>query len=197
MIKKKLKGALFALVATSMLTVCSTGVYAAEQTSFNDSTASSTDGTNFTPGSDTSQNKTGSMTNQTFGGTSSSSSETTTQSVSVYATKASSVQIKVPQVLVGNSTKSEYLVGVKGDITSKQSVSVAPTASTFKLTDIHDSSKSVTANITQTKTNWSYSDLSAANMDWVNSKGTISYSELKAGSYSGIFNLAVNLNYSE
>lgn len=196
MVSKKLKGMLLALAVVGVVTTGASSVYAA-QSSFNDSTASSTDGENFSAGEDESQNKVGNMTDHTFGGGTSTPTDSKTQSVSVYATKASSVQIKVPQVLVGNSTKSEYLVGVKGDITSKQSVSVAPTASTFKLTDVHDSSRSVTANITQTKTNWSYSDLAGANMDWVNSKGTISYSELKAGSYSGIFNLAVNLNYSE
>lgn len=193
--KKKLKGALFALATATILTVSSTGVYAAEPTSFDDSTASSTDGTNFVPGTDTSQNQTGSMTDHTFGGTSSKPSETKGQSIKVYATKASSVQIKVPQVLVGGSSKSEYLVGVKGDITSKQSVTVAPLSNTFKLTNVYDSSKSETATISQTKTDWSYSDLSAS--DWVYSKGTISYNTLKAGSYNGTFNLAVNLNYSE
>lgn len=194
MVSKKLKGMLLALAVVGVVTTGASSVYAA-QSSFNDSTASSTDGENFSAGKDESQNKVGNMTDHTFGGETSTPTDSKTQSVSVYATKASSVQIKVPQVLVGGSSKSEYLVGVKGDITSKQSVTVAPLSNTFKLTNVYDSSKSETATISQTKTDWSYSDLSAA--DWVYSKGTISYNTLKAGSYNGTFNLAVNLNYSE
>ena len=196
MIKKKLKGTVLGLIAAATVMSGSTGVLAADPTSFNNSTSSSVSSSNvFTAGSDTSQGKTGSMTDKSMGGTTSTPTESTSQSVSVYATKASSVSIKVPQVLIGNSTKSEYLVGVKGDVTPKQSVTVAPSA-TFTLTDINDSARSKTAKISQTKTNWSYSDLSAADA-YVYTKGTITYDELKAGSYSGVFNLAVSLNYTK
>lgn len=129
MIKKKLKGTVLGLIAAATVMSGSTGVLAADPTSFNNSTSSSVSSSNvFTAGSDTSQGKTGSMTDKSIGGTTSTPTESTSQSVSVYATKASSVSIKVPQVLIGNSTKSEYLVGVKGDVTSKQSVTVAPSA---------------------------------------------------------------------
>ena len=194
MVSKKLKGMLLALAVVGVVTTGASSVYAA-QSSFNDSTASSTDGENFSAGKDESQNKVGNMTDHTFGGGTSTPTDSTTQTVSVYATKASSAQIKVPQVLVGDATHSKYLVGVKGDITSKQSISVAPTSSTFKLTDVHDNSRNVTANISQTKSDWSYADLASDN--WVYSEGTITYNQLEAGSYNGVFNLAVNLNYAE
>ena len=134
------------------------------------------------------------MTDHSFGGGTSTPTDSATQTVSVYATKASSAQIKVPQVLIGDATHSEYLVGVKGDITSKQSISVAPGSNSFNLVDINDSSRSVSASISQSKSNWSYGDLAGG--DWVYSKGSITYAQLKAGSYSGVFNLAINLNYA-
>ena len=192
MVNKRLKGLLFAMAFVGM--TASTSIAYASPTSFNDSTASTTDGTNFSEGSDVSQNKEGSMTDHSFGGGTSTPTDSTTQTVSVYATKASSAQIKVPQVLIGDATHSDYLVGVKGDITSKQSISVAPSSNTFNLVDVNDSSRSVSASISQTKSNWSYGDL--AEGDWVYSKGSITYAQLKAGSYSGVFNLAVNLNYA-
>ena len=120
------------------------------------------------------------------------------QSVSVYATKSSSVQLKVPQVLIGDATKSAYHVGVKGDITTKQTVTVTPAAS-FQLKDVRDTDRAaVTATVKQNKTSWSCTDLAAAGSgNYVYAKGDISYAELHAGSYSGVFNLAVNLNYAK
>lgn len=204
--KNKLKTGMLGLmtVATILGATPAASVFAADTpTSFNNSTASSVSGTNnetFTAGSDVSQGQVGKETDQVLGGESESApTETKSQSVSVYATKSSSVQIKVPQVLIGDATQSAYHVGVKGDITTKQSVTVAPAAATFDLKDVKDSSRSaVKATITQEKQTWSCSDLANANdgKDYVYAKGTISYDELHAGSYNGVFNLGVTLNYA-
>lgn len=202
MFKKNMKGAVFALITAATLTGTAAPVFAANPTSFNNSTASTVSGTNnetFTAGSDASQNQVGKETDQTLGGaTTSAPTETKSQSVSVYATKASSVQIKVPQVLIGDATKSAYHVGVKGDITTKQTVTITP-AATFELKDVKDTNRAaVTATVNQNKTSWSCTDLATAGSDnYVYAKGDISYAELHAGSYSGVFNLAVNLNYAE
>lgn len=201
MFKKNMKGAVFALIAAATLTSTVAPVFAADPVSFNNSTASIVSGANnetFTAGSDASQSQVGKETDQTLGGaTASNPTETKSQSVSVYATKSSSVQIKVPQVLIGDATKSAYHVGVKGDITTKQTVTVTP-AATFQLKDVKDTDRAaVTANVKQNKTSWSCTDLATAGSgNYVYAKGDITYPELHAGSYSGVFNLAVNLNYS-
>lgn len=118
MFKKNMKGAIFALIAAATLTGTAAPVFAANPTSFNNSTASTVSGTNnetFSAGEDASQNKRGEETDQVLGGeTVSAPTETKSQNVSVYATKSSSVQIKVPQVLIGNATQSAYHVGGKG-----------------------------------------------------------------------------------
>ena len=201
MFKKNMKGAVFALIAAATLTGTAAPVFAADPTSLNNSTASTVSGTHnetFTAGSDASQNQVGKETDQVLGGpTPPNPTETKSQNVSVYATKSSSVQLKVPQVLIGNATKSAYHVGVKGDITTKQTVTVTPAAS-FELKDVKDADRAaVKATIQQNKTSWSCTDLATAGSgNYVYAKGDITYPELHAGSYSGVFNLAVNLNYS-
>lgn len=190
-----------AIVAGLCIAGTAAPVFAADPTSFNNSTASTVSGTHnetFTAGSDASQNQVGKETDQVLGGaTASNPTETKSQNVSVYATKSSSVQLKVPQVLIGNATKSAYHVGVKGDITTKQTVTVTPAAS-FELKDVKDADRAaVKATIQQNKTSWSCTDLATAGSgNYVYAKGDITYPELHAGSYSGVFNLAVNLNYS-
>jgi hypothetical protein len=201
--KNKCKNMMLGLMAcaTVLGATPATGVFAADPASFNNSTASTVSGANgetFTPGSDASQRQVGKETVQTLGGaTASAPTESKSQSVSVYATKSSSVQLKVPQVLIGDATKSAYHVGVKGDITTKQTVTVTPAAS-FQLKDVRDTDRAaVTATVKQNKTSWSCTDLAAGSGNYVYAKGDISYAELHAGSYSGVFNLAVNLNYAK
>ena len=184
--KNKCKNMMLGLMAcaTVLGATPATGVFAADPASFNNSTASTVSGANgetFTPGSDASQSQVGKETVQTLGGA-----------------KSSSVQLKVPQVLIGDATKSAYHVGVKGDITTKQTVTVTPAAS-FQLKDVRDTDRAaVTATVKQNKTSWSCTDLAAAGSgNYVYAKGDISYAELHAGSYSGVFNLAVNLNYAK
>lgn len=202
MFKKNMKGAVFALIAAATLTGTAAPVFAADPTSFNNSTASTVSGTNgetFTAGSDASQNQVGKETDQVLGSaTASNPTESKSQAVTVYATKSSSVQLKVPQVLIGSSTASTYHVGVKGDITTKQTVTVTP-AATFELKDVKDADRAaVTATVKQNKSSWSCTDLATAGSgNYVYAKGDISYAELHAGSYSGVFNLAVNLNYAK
>lgn len=207
MFKKNMKGAVFALIAAATLTGTAAPVFAADPASFNNSTTSTVSGTNnetFTAGSDASQNQVGKEGSVTFGGTTSKPTETSpTNNVSVYATKASSVHVKIPQILIGNATASSYHVGVKGDITTKQSVTVAPSAASFVLKDSNDptnESRNVTANITSSKTNWTYAELSGsagkASDGYIYGKSDIKYSELHAGQYNGAFNLAVSLNYN-
>lgn len=64
--------------------------------------------------------------------------------------------------------------------------------------DVKDADRAaVKATIQQNKTSWSCTDLATAGSgNYVYAKGDITYPELHAGSYSGVFNLAVNLNYS-
>lgn len=85
MFKKNMKGAVFALIAAATLTGTAAPVFAADPTSFNNSTASTVSGTHnetFTAGSDASQNQVGKETDQVLGGaTASNPTETKSQNV--------------------------------------------------------------------------------------------------------------------
>lgn len=77
MFKKNMKGAVFALIVAATLTGTAAPVFAADPTSFNNSTASTVSGANnetFTAGSDASQNYVGKETDQTLGGSNNFSS---------------------------------------------------------------------------------------------------------------------------
>lgn len=120
-----------------------------------------------------------------------------TSEVTVYATRGSSVQYKIPQVIIGSAGGSaSYKVGVKGDLSSRQTVSIAP-PSEFQMTD---GTRSVTATISQPKTSWTYLDLDGVD-DTVDDDGftigvgNISFS-IPAGSFSGTFNFDITVSQS-
>jgi hypothetical protein len=125
-----------------------------------------------------------------------STTEHTSQAeVVVYVTRASKVQYKIPQVLIeGSNGSATYKVGVKGDISATQTVSIVPPQS-FILTD---GVREITASISQPKTAWVYSDLSS-NLDedgYAISVGTLSYS-IPAGSFRGSFNFNISVVQSQ
>lgn len=208
MFKKNMKGAVFALIAAATLTGTVAPVFAADNgTTFKNSTASEAipsqslgwGGSTFISGQDESQGVSGKETgydgadpNIEFGG-SGASTESVERSVNVYATKASSVTICVPQILIGDTQKCSYRIGVKGDVTTKQSVTVAPKQTTFTLTDKNDSNHTVNATIDQKDTTWACSDIGGP---WNYKTGSISYN-IKAGQYTGSFNFDVKLNYTK
>lgn len=114
-----------------------------------------------------------------------------TSEITVYATKASKITYKIPQTVIGSSEGSAvYKVGVKGDISSTQTVSITAPAS-FTLSD---GERDVTASITQDKTTWIYSDLTADDLvdGFSMATGIISYI-IPAGSFSGTFNFNISV----
>lgn len=116
----------------------------------------------------------------------------TTSEVKVYATKASSVTYKIPQVIVGDSNgTAHYMVGVKGDISATQKINISA-PDTFILTD---GVRNVTATISQDKSQWVYTDLIVDNSEndgYSLGSGDISYT-LPAGSFSGSFSFDISI----
>lgn len=132
---------------------------------------------------DTVYNDTGAITDTTH---------SSTAEVVVYATRASKVQYKIPQVIIGDGStgSATYKVGVKGDISSAQTVSITPPES-FNLSD---GTRTVVASISQTKKSWIYSDLSSSLDDegFSIGVGTINFT-IPAGSFSGSFNFTITV----
>ena len=166
------------LLCTVAICSASTSVFAKDLA--NSVGSSSTD---ITVGKDTTQDKTtiyGS--GVTVEGTTYSSSS----AVSVYATKKSEIQYSLPQVVIGDATKgsASCVVGVKGDVSVKQNISItAP--KTFTLTD---GKRTITANLTQAKTNWIWSDLSTSAFS--NSVCSMTFT-IPAGEFTGSFNFTI------
>jgi hypothetical protein len=137
-------------------------------------------------GYDTSQNKTTIYDNEDVTDT----EYNTTSEVVVYATRASKVTYKIPQVICGNTDSAYYKVGVKGDISATQQISITAPAN-FTLSD---GVRDVTATVSQDKTTWVYSDLLGDDLvdGFSMGTGTISY-QLPAGSFSGTFNFTISV----
>lgn len=169
---------LVALMLTTMLVVQPTIIAKAELT---DSIGS--DSSDESIGRDETQDK-----DTVYGDVNVNTSEHASQAeVIVYATKASKVQYRVPQVLIGDGSdgSATYKVGVKGDIASNQIVKIIPPES-FVLTD---GVRTATASISQPKKTWSYNDLLTGldSNGYSIGIGTITFN-IPAGSFSGSFN---------
>ena len=119
---------------------------------------------------------------------------TASPQIEVYVTKASKITYKIPQVIVGSSDgKAVYKIGIKGDISSTQKITITPPAS-FILTD---GSKNITARISQNKSSWVSGDLTSGNLEdgYSMTTGTITYT-VPAGSFRGTFNFNVTITNS-
>ena len=172
--------------ATVLLTVSSSsGVHASELVDSVGGTAENPYG-----GKDVTQNKETVYDDENV----TDSEYSSTSEIKVYATKASRVSYKIPQTLVGGSNGTAvYKVGVKGDISATQRVTISAPSS-FVLTD---GTRNVTATITQDKKTWVYSDLVGSNLvdGYSMGTGTIKYT-IPAGSFSGAFNFNIAITNS-
>ena len=129
-------------------------------------------------GTDTTQNKNTAYDEQNV----TDSNFTSTSEIKIYATKASKVTYKIPQVVVGSSDgEAVYKVGVKGDLAATQEVSItAPNNFTLS-----DGERDVEATVSQDKSTWIYTDLTGSSLEdgYSMATGIINY-EIPAGSFS-------------
>lgn len=145
------------------------------------------DSTDRTKGADTTQGK---VTEYEPAVTINSTTSSTTQAVSVYATKTSMLMIESPKTLVLDATSNSltYQIGLKGDLSGRQTLAVTiPNTVTLK-----DGTKTATANLTALdKASFVWSDLNSAT--YIYKTGTINCPTLTAGRWSGAFNIQYNL----
>lgn len=123
--------------------------------------------------------------------------ESRSESVAVYATQASTYCVVIPKTIIldGDTGVGEYQVGVKGDISGSQSVSVIPVS---QMTLTQQGKEPITALISQKsygssgeeKTQWTCSEINLS--EYTLQSGFIE-AELSAGSWNGTFDFTITL----
>lgn len=125
---------------------------------------------------------------------STATNETTNKTVEVYATQASTYSVKIPKTIVldGTNGNGAYRVSVKGNISGAQTVNVTP-AATFTLSEVAstDAKADITATITQSKTAWTTSEMTA--VAWTTQDGSIAAPAISAGIWNGTFGFTIEL----
>lgn len=121
-------------------------------------------------------------------------SENTSAECEVYATLASSFKVTIPKkiTLDGGTKKGSYTVDVEGDIGGTDVIKVVPDPSVaLNSTNL----ASVTASISQDKTEWSYNEILTDSK--VAGNGSIDASGITAGAWNGTFNFNVEYESAE
>ena len=143
-------------------------------------------------GKDTTQNKSTEYELAVDGST--ATNEAITKTVDVYATQASTYSVKIPKTVILNGTDGtgEYNVSVKGNISGNQTVKVIPDTS-FTLSEISaiDTKADISATVSQTKTAWTTSEISAT--QWTSQNGAIAAPSITAGVWNGTFGFTVSI----
>ena len=125
---------------------------------------------------------------------STATAETTNETVSVYATQASTYSVKIPKTIIldGSNGNGAYKVALKGNISGAQTIRVTPVAS-FTLSEVAstDAKADITATITQAKTAWTTSEISSA--DWTTQEASIAAPAISAGIWNGTFAFTIEL----
>ena len=187
MFKKKIIKA--TLIASVLLTLTVGTSLTAFAGTYQDSVGSASSDTSV--GADVTQDKT-----TGYGTTDTIRDETysSTLSVNVYLTKACTVQYSLPQTLIGDAVTNtaSYKVGVKGDISSNQTVGIETPAS-FELTS--ESGQKGSGTITQSKTAWVYTDLNKTSFN--TTSGSVDFSIPNAGRYKGSFNFTITIKRND
>lgn len=107
--------------------------------------------------------------------------------VTIDNTASSTFTVTVPKEIVGSGESGvlDYEVTVEGDFAGNQYVDVIPDETVTLKQDRKDD---VVATIAQDKQKWYIDELAT------NGNGTITYSGIKAGTYTGQFNFDISLN---
>lgn len=107
--------------------------------------------------------------------------------VPIVANVESQFTVTVPKDLDLSSGTANYNIGVSGDIASNEKLKIEP-AATVEMTEANSDKEAVNATVTQTKKEWSYTDVTAS----TNTNGTIT-ANLSAGTWSGTLAFTVSI----
>ena len=125
--------------------------------------------------------------------TTQTTSQTGVQSTTVTYRQDSTFTVSIPKTITLDSSKTAtYNVNVKGDIAGDDIIVVKPDK-TVTMSDSNGKSD-VTATITQQKTDFTMSDLKANSGEGNSTTGTVSATDLTAGSWTGTLNFDISLN---
>ena len=115
-----------------------------------------------------------------------------TAKTTVYADIDSEYTVTLPKTIKLDPTdkNSDYSVNVKGDIAGTDMINVVPDSSFAMSTDGKDS---VTATVTQAKTSFNYTEVSANGGDGTTTTGSVVAAGLTAGEWNGTFNFNVEM----
>ena len=132
----------------------------------------------------------------------------TKSEVNVYATVAPSYSIKIPKtIILSASGLGLYDIGVKGDMTGAQVLTIRPDdkiADTTE-TDFYMSEQNafvgkkddIVAVVEQSKTEWVWSDINKSDYTWLAEAGKITAEDISAGSWAGTFDFVISMNIEE
>ena len=115
-----------------------------------------------------------------------------TAKTTVYADIDSEYTVTLPKTIKLDPTgkNSDYSVNVKGDIAGTDMINVVPDSSFAMSTDGKDS---VTATVTQAKTSFNYTAVSAHGGNGTTTTGSVVAAGLTAGEWNGTFNFNVEM----
>lgn len=115
-----------------------------------------------------------------------------TAKTTVYADIDSEYTVTLPKTIKLDPTgkNSDYSVNVKGDIAGTDMINVVPDSSFAMSTNGKDS---VTATVTQAKTSFNYTEVSANGGDGTTTTGSVVAAGLTAGEWNGTFNFNVEM----
>ena len=190
-----------ATIGVALLLICTfcTSAFAADLT--NSTGSAATDFSEKTVvGNDSTQSKTSKYEDAVVDSTATAESKTAT--VEVYATKASTYSVKIPKVVIldGATGNGAYSIGVKGDISGAQTITVAPEDAdaetpgvNFSLSEqaVLNPKANITATVDQSKTSFTQNEITAA--DWTTVEATVAAPEITAGSWMGTFTFNISI----
>ena len=116
----------------------------------------------------------------------------TNESTEVYVSQSSTFAAMIPKVIIldGHGGNATYEVYAKGNIGGTENVYIVPQTS-FQLNDVKNIKSSLSGNVSQTKTTFSWNDV--MNEQKATSIGTILVNGITAGNWIGSFNFNIYL----
>ena len=158
-------------------------------------------------GKDTTQGKE-SATKHPFVDSSSTTIDETLEQTEVYATVAPAYGIKIPKTLIlSASGLGLYDIGVSGDLTGTQKLTIRPVDKIENTDDIDfymaeqgafiGAKDDIVAKVDQTKTTWTYSEMRKGEYTWLEEAGKITADDISAGSWAGTFDFLISMGTFE
>lgn len=151
-------------------------------------------------GTDNTQGKTGAYEN--IIDNSNATTDVRAVSADVYATQVSAYSVRVPKVIILNGAdgSGEYKIGVKGNISGSQTITVAPVDADADTDGINfvlsehgtvAAKANILATVTQAKTAFTQNEINATN--WTTINANITAPDISAGQWHGTvgFNISI------